>query len=246
MASIHKGRNGKYRVCWREADGSQRSRTCPNRSTAKELKVEVERSIALGQAWGPGPAADAPTLTEMCQAFLNDRARVLAASTLNGRRCALTVFLRFLRTVEPTGPLSPALLTRERLAGFYDYLRGERRNTELSAVQRVKMIQGLWRWLEDHDDFRLHVGRARMIDLPDARPELRPHAPTWTEVDAMIGELNMEWHKRLVALLRFTGLRKSQGLRLEWSDFNLRRAVLTVRPELGKSRQERVASRQEV
>ena len=175
MASIHKAAGTKYKVCWREASGRQRSRTCPDLKTARRLEREIERERSLGRDWRPSDGAEAADLTVMCQAFLVDRARVLAAATLEQRHVALTLFLRYLRTVQPRGRLWPDLLSRQHLAGFYDYMRTERRNSVLSAVQRVKMLHGLWRWLGDHDECGDQVGSPRMIDLPDARPELAPN-----------------------------------------------------------------------
>jgi integrase len=40
-------------------------------------------------------------------------------------------------------------------------------------------------------------------------------------------------------VMRFTGLRKQQVMRLTWDDVDMENALLTVRPELGKSKQER-------
>jgi integrase len=54
-------------------------------------------------------------------------------------------------------------------------------------------------------------------------------APTWADVDAMIGELKFEWHRRAATMMRFTGLRASQTCGLLWRDVDLEGGVLRVR-----------------
>ena len=47
------------------------------------------------------------------------------------------------------------------------------------------------------------------------------------------------WYAILLLILRFTGLRKGQAMRLQWDDLDLTANMLRIRPELGKTRSER-------
>ena len=241
MASIAK-RAGKWTVRWYDSAGREHRRVCPDATTAKRLKREVEQARALGEDWRPRDDAAAPGLQVIAQAFLDDRARVLAPATIVQRKVAFELFLRYLRTRYPRALLSADLLTRAELAGFYTFLTEVRDNTQLSASQRVKMIGYMWSWAADHDEFGELVGRPRRIDLPDAGPVLKIVAPTWAQCDASIQEATNSWAPwwaRFLTVMRFTGLRKMQVMRLLWEDLDLEAATLRVRPELGKSRQER-------
>lgn len=64
-------------------------------------------------------------------------------------------------------------------------------------------------------------------------------APTWEEMDRCIAACN-GWHRQLALVLRFTGLRVGQVMKLLWSDFDFDAVTLTVRPELGKTPYEKM------
>ena len=241
MASIAE-KNGRWTVRWRDQSGAERRRTCPNKTTARALQKEVEETLALGRDWQPRDGAPAPDLQVIFQAFLDDRARVLRPATVVQRHVALQLFLRHLRAKRPRGRLESDLLTRAELGEFFTFMRTVRENTELSAAQRVRMVYYAWEWAFDHDTFGAHVGRPRMIDLPDASPVLKTAAPTWAQCDAAIAEAGRSWAPwwaRYLTVMRFTGLRKNQVINLRWEDVDLEAATLRVRPELGKSKQER-------
>lgn len=67
-------------------------------------------------------------------------------------------------------------------------------------------------------------------------------APTWEQMDQLVATAwakSPRWVGQLYTIARFTGLRSGQIARLRWSDFDFEAATLRIRPELGKSRQER-------
>ena len=64
-------------------------------------------------------------------------------------------------------------------------------------------------------------------------------APTWEEMDACIEAAN-GWHKKLATILRCTGLRVNQAMHLWWEDLDQTKCVLRIRPELGKTDEERI------
>ena len=74
------------------------------------------------------------------------------------------------------------------------------------------------------------------MPAPTSRPA---RAPTWAEMDLCIAHAPDEWLHRHLVLLRFLGLRETQALQLEWSDVDMDAAIILIRGELGKSKQEK-------
>lgn len=72
-------------------------------------------------------------------------------------------------------------------------------------------------------------------------------APTWAQLDAVIDEAttqaarvpSREWVRRAVVLMRGLGWRITQILGLGWQDVDLEAGTIRLRPELGKSQNER-------
>jgi integrase len=114
---------------------------------------------------------------------------------------------------------------------------GHERGAE-TVRKHLQVIELMWMWAYENDDeWENLVPRPRRLKLTRTPPPLTV-APTWDEMDACIEACNA-WHRQLALLLRFTGLRVQQAMDLRWSDVDLDRATLSVRGELGKSRQER-------
>lgn len=108
-----------------------------------------------------------------------------------------------------------------------------------TANGRVIDLQTWWAWLADHDVYGPVTPPPRRIALPVAHPALQPSAPTWVDMDAAIAQAKTEWHRRAAWVMRCTGLRPGQTVRLRWADVDLQAPTIRVRPELGKSRQEK-------
>jgi len=239
MASIEKAPNGKgYRVRWRDMSGKQCCRHCPDHDTAKKLRLKVESSIALGQDWNPAdPTPTTPTLEVICQSYLDDQVRVLSPRTLEGRHFVLNQFLTWLQDRFGEN-IDTKRISRQLMADFYAWLTSVRECSALTAGQRVRNIESLWRWACDHDDYEPHMPRYKKLVLAPTQPKLRPIAPTWAQMDAVV-ESTYGWYHPFFTMLRYTGLRKSQVMRLQWDDVDMEAGTLYIRPELGKSRREK-------
>lgn len=232
MASITKRGDG-YSVRWRDLAGCAHSRQCPDKRTAEQLRAAIVRAHALGHDWSPAaPAARARPVAEAMQSYLDDRARVWSPSTLRPRWVRLDAFVRW---CEAAGVETVEDLSREVLGRYHTRLRET--CAGLAAGQTVRAIETWWAWLVDQDEPL--VPALKRLELPDAAPQLDPVAPTWAEMDAAIGACTTDWHRRLIVVGRCTGLRPGQTLRLDWRDVDLEAGTLRVRPELGKSKQER-------
>lgn len=243
MASIER-RKGAVRVRWRDPDGQQRARPCPDLATARRVQREVEACVAEGRRWEPRDARPIPGLQEILTAYIRDKARVLAPGTAERYGRNLDIFLRWLRQREGAkSRLTTDLLTRSLLAEFYEYLAGQGRHgrARQDSTRRkiVEVVELAWEWAYNDDELGEGVPQPRSIEM--RRQQGAPTiAPTWAEMDGVINAFpENSWQRRLAILLRFTGLRVSQVLGLKWGDIDMDRASLTVRGELGKSRQER-------
>ena len=243
MASIDKQSNGKYRVRWRDPDGSPRSRTCPTRRSALQLKREVEEEAARGRRWEPDGVREEPDLRVMLRAYLAWCAIAHRPNTVMRYARSLDQFVRWLESREKTGvPLRGRVLSRRLLAEWYeDSAMFERLEGKPRAVatrrKLVEVVQAAWAWIYDDEEFGEAVAPPRKLRMPREPADLAV-APTWDEMDACIRALS-GWQQRLCAVLRFTGLRVQQALGLRRDDFDLERGVLRVRGELGKSMSER-------
>ena len=237
MATIERRGKG-YRVRWRDPTGKQRSRQMPSRKAAKQLFSEVEEAEALGRVWNP--SRHAPVLEDAFRDFLSDRARVLKAETLSARALILDLFLGYLRQRTDGAPLHLDVLSRETLSGFWSWLSaGEHRRPVLpsTANSYTRLVHRAWEWIWDSDAYADDCPRPRKLDFPKTSTRLAPYAPTWPDVDAAIAAAK-HWHRHLLIVLRFTGLRMKQAMGLRWDDIDLDGALLTIRPEQGKSQSE--------
>ncbi|MDP2312851.1 MAG: tyrosine-type recombinase/integrase [Pseudomonadota bacterium] len=240
MASLDK-RNGEWRVRWRDPDGKARSRQCPTKAAAQALIREVEDAFALGRRWEPRDARPQTDIRTLLKDYAEECARVLRPGTAVRYALGLDLWLRYLDKVHGKGaPLPPSVLTRKMLADWYgDLKHGGLHGRDRSDATRRKIVevgQLAWKWMYDNDESGAEIPAPRTLRM--AREAASPTvAPTWAEMDTVIGALD-GWHQRLAIVLRFTGLRCQQAMGLRWADVDLARGRLTIRGELGKSRQE--------
>ena len=258
MASIEKRRDADgavvgWRVRWREVAPARagdppglvrrvaRSRQFDTKRLGEEFLKQAERCERLGLRWEPPAARQEPDVREVVVDYLTDRARSLSPASLEAYGAHLNVLEQFLgpRWNRPFREV----FTRAVLAEFWAWLgdpNTTRRGVARAATTQNKIlsvVQLVWAWADEHGDYGDTVPRPRRIDLPT--PAAPPTtAPTWAQMDAALALLD-ERHRRLCTILRCTGLRRSQGRRLLWSDFDIEGGTLTIRGEIGKSKQER-------
>ena len=242
MASLRKRANGRWQVRWRDSADVARSRHFPDRRSAQAFRREVEVTRARGEDVRPRDAAPPPDLPALQQAWLDWQAgpRGFAFNTLASRRSSCLLYQTYLRArVCKRGRLGLELLNREGIEGFLGWMRTERGVSKLTARGRALHMASMWRWACEHSTWRTHVDTLEWVTVPDAQPELRPYAPTWAECDGAVEACRTPWHRNLLLVCRYTGLRVQQAMRLTWGDIDLAEARLAIRPELGKTKQER-------
>lgn len=243
MARAHK-RNGKWSIRYRHRGrGAQPRVTFATKREADAAARAIDDARGWGRDWEPARAsARAVLLEEMMVAYTQHSERTRSTRTAQNRIEELDLFLRWLVAREGRVDVGPELLSRRCLELYDQHLqaRGHRKPNEVSSRRiRIGLVYGFWRWAAEQEEWDGLVPMPRRIDLPD--PLMASvHAPTWAEVDQAIGRLGDEMQRRAAVLMRMLGLRVWQVCRLEWADFDFARGAVTIRPELGKTRREKL------
>jgi integrase len=185
----------------------------------------------LGQP-APGPTLD---LRVVGRAFVADRRGHVTDDRIERYERALEQFFRWLEAQSDVPGLQPQALTRARLQAWHVELR--KRLGDATVYTRLTIIQAWWAWACESDEYGAVMPPARRLRVTRPGPPATI-APSWAEMDACIRACP-GWLRPLATVLRFTGLRVRQALRLRRDDVDLEAGVLHIRPELGKSRQER-------
>lgn len=239
MASVRK-RGPKWEVRWRDPDGCERSRSCPSAAAAKALRRDVEDSVAQGRRWEPRDARARARLRDVAGEYLTTCARRLRTRTLVRYGQMLEAFVGWAERDRGRAGVHLDELSQSLVERFFDALlhepfgrHGGVRSVE-TAKKHVEVVQLFWRWAEGRDAYADQVPRFRGMEMPPTQPRDPPTAPTWGEMDRAIGAAR-GWYRSLLLLMRCTGLRVGQAMRLRWRDVDLEREVLTIRGELGKS-----------
>lgn len=245
MASIHK-RGGRYVVRYRDLGGRERGYTPPagTRRAALRIRREIDECHARGQDWvsPTARARRAPTLEAGLTAFVDARRPMVSAGYLRQIQYALGGLVQSIDDSDGERSHPVSVLSKSRLTRYFAWLREVRGVSHETARERVRHVERAWVWLADDDEWGPRVSRSRKLELPRGVRAMGQDAPSWAQMDAAINAARGtgDWMWRLMFLASRTGLRgRSQILRLKWSDVDLRRQVLRIRPELGKSRRER-------
>lgn len=240
MASIEKHGSG-WRVVWREGGrGAPKIyRGAPTKALALEVKREVERNLALyGKGTAP-PARVAPALYVRLKAWSESLALRLVPRTVQQYRDAGEILLDYLgeRDGVERAEVPITALDRDGLVGWHGWLivRGRTRST---AAKRVHTLTLAWRWLYDGED-RAWLTPPPLEALARTEPRDEPTAATWAQADAAVRAAgHLPWLQRVAILARYTGLRRSEILRLTRDDLDLEAepAAATLRSSTTKGR----------
>jgi len=246
VASIHK-RGGKYWVRWVEGGrgGQSRSVTCATKREADAYKADIEAALLRDGTFQSGRIRAETGLDAMIAAYLEHSSRVHAPRTTIRYGQHLVALTRFLRRGSRRRQLRAQELSYDMLSAFHTWLmepetgRHLHRRGPETARKIVTCIEGFWDWAFRRQQRGAWAG----VPYPDSldlkrAPPAEKSPPTWPEMDAAIAACN-GWHRQVAVLLRCTGLRISQVMGLRWEDLDLEGGVLHLRPELGKSAQEK-------
>lgn len=173
-------------------------------------------------------------------AYVVECDRLMKNATVERIALAMDLFKRFMKEL---GLTRVADLSRDRMREFNLWLglprtsrHGKAARSPETVTKNTAIVQRMWQWVYDEDKTG-RVPPPKFIKLVYAAGAVVT-APTWAEMDACIDACETEWHRQLATVMRFTGLRVNQAMRLLWSDVDVEGARLTVRGELGKTKQE--------
>lgn len=253
-----KKKNGQCRVRWRDPGTRKiRERLVKRKADARLLVREIERVHALGQRW-IDPALieepEEPSLEDLMEAYLKHESFRLQTSTFRKYEGYLTDLTRycesqlsapkFLKLSDiPTRILDDyTMWAFEHGRRHFDKKLGcyvHRKRAEATVVKQKEVAQLVFRFAEDDDRFSEFLPRIKRSNLARRKPSQAPVVATWEQVARFIGQFGpLDWRRRLVLILAFTGLRSSQGMGLKWADFDLECGMLHFPGHLGKSEQE--------
>lgn len=245
MASITE-RGGRFCVRWRDAGGrgaKAHQITVSTRRRAEALAEEIERAIERDGVYEPGRPSGPTALGVVLMDFISDSHRRHAEGTT-------TLFMRRLDMFRQwVGDVPVSALSWQLLSDYHTHLQSpEARGRNVwrprgpnTLHAHFQAVEGVWRWAWQRQARGVYHG----VPQPDSlglQHQPPPHrvAPTWAQMDAAIA-CARGWQRPFFVLMRCTGLRQRQALHLRWSDVDLDAdpPILHLRPELGKSRQER-------
>lgn len=243
MAWIEKTPNG-YRVGWREGgrESAKQYRGAPDKRTASQLRQRIEQDLALhGRVTIDERPPTPPPLHTRLESWLDSLQIQVRPRTVTSYGDSCVLLLRYLQTTRKQGvdeiPLNA--LNRDSLVGFQAWLVEEGR-TLTTVVKRAQAIRLAWEWLWEAD------GEDRAwLSTPPRRIQTRkspppsPIAPTWAEMDACVNACehnnrHAPWLRPFALVLRFTGLRRSEVLLLEWKDIDLASNTMRLRADTTK------------
>lgn len=184
----------------------------------------------------------ATPLSDVLEAYIADSLRRHAANTTQRNAQVLKLFRDWM------GPnATVANLSWQTLSDYHQHLSQPETGRHLhkrgatTLHKHLQTVESVWNWAWKRQARGTFVGvpQPDSLELKRPAPETKI-APTWAEMDAAIGCAD-GWQHDLYVLLRCTGLRVSQALGLRWEDLRLdqEHPVLHIRPELGKSAQEK-------
>lgn len=215
-----------------ESDGQaawkDRRRKAPTKRAAEELRVDVERQLALTGRWVPSAEARRRTLGELLEEYVTATATGGApVATVRSRASLLVPFGRAYGA-RPITELTVGLL-RDYAASLPSAGR-----QAATRHRQVLEVEHAWTWAakasEDWPGLPWPQSiTGTMGEVRPPEPVVALGAPTWADVDGMIAQLGMEWHQRAALLMRYTGLRASQAVGLGWRDLEAERGLLYVR-----------------
>lgn len=256
MASIEDVGDGRFRVRWRDPDGSSRKKLFGVKTRSEDLRrkseraanaflVEVTNTLRTGRAWRPPEVRTVPDLGLGMTTYLEHlKGRGAARSTIRNAGVALKVFQNF------AGDLSKLLvseLTVGKLDAFYKWMakdngRHDKVRSLDSRKKYVGQVQLWWRFLASNERFADFMKPPARLEGLATDPGTPTKAGTWAEMDAAIACGGL-WYPLPMATMRALGLRVSQTMLLRVGDVRFNEdqseAELVVRGELGKSKQER-------
>lgn len=229
----------KWQAKLRSWDGRWWSIVCTRKADAEKHEREMHAAKERGETWvHPRNRQVRLTLRKGGEEFILAQETRLRSRTMERYRRELENFVCWCEDqgLEDVGGLSRPLLRR-----YYKHLlatgRWGRPRQPQSANKILQCLGVWWEWLYDHDDELGHedaVPRPRKVEVYAVAAPVTV-APTWSEMDDLIMELeSVEWARRAAWLQRFTALRIGETLGVTWGAVNLDTRQIRIDAEISK------------
>lgn len=242
LMPINKRGPKSWQVKVRSHAGTWWTITVHSRTEAERTEREMFTAKDRGETWvHPRYRQGWLTVREACEVFMVAQRGRLSTRT----------YLRYARELEDftvwgESQFRPFLMSRfgrPLLRRYYAHLSGDksgrwgRKRTVKTSNKILQTVQILWKWAYEHDDelgWEGLIPRSRRLELPTPMQRITV-APTWGEMDDLIGELEgLEWARRAAWIQRFTALRIGEVMGLTWAAVHLQERQLFVAPEISK------------
>jgi site-specific recombinase XerD len=177
------------------------------------------------------PAATAVGFDEAVAGFLDylGSYRGYSIHTVKAYARDLREFLGLLRRCYP-GVVAPDHVRREMVVQFALSLKGQ---APLTVRRKLTAIASFYRFLADTGSATLNP--ARGLPLPKVA-QCFPTCLTAEQARALLDAAHTPWHRAMIALLLFTGLRRSEVAAITLDDLDTENAQLLVRGKGAKQR----------
>lgn len=231
MASFRKLPSGKWQVRWRDPDGHPRAKSTTTQKARDLLYLDVTRCEELGQTYESDAREVArPRIDDAMIAFIADLKRSMEPLTVDRYETAVALFGDFLAATD-NADITVDALSRDLLAGFYDWLTATKTRSLDTRHRYVENIRRAWLWLYDNE-WNKYVPPPRRLSMK-RDIEQAVAAPTFEEMAACVRNCVSEGPRRLATILYFTGLRTSQAETLLWDVIDVKRGTMKVAPHKG-------------
>ncbi len=250
MAAV-KRRGGRWEVRWEELrttvdhHGRQsqrwasRRKSCATQAAAKELARQIENAASRGENWQEERRKATATLRALALGYV--QAAVDAGAPLGTQRYRSALIgtwmdwldIREEGTFEEGRTVTELSLTM--LQAFAKSLPSGTTAQRRTRHRKVMEIERMWTWGHNRPEGYPGVPAPRRYTGADAdqlsapAPVVAIASPTWADVDAMIAQLALEWHRRACLIIRYTGMRASQVCGITWEDIDLHRNIFHLR-----------------
>jgi site-specific recombinase XerD len=177
------------------------------------------------------PAVTAVGFEEAVAGFLDylSSYRGYSVHTVKAYARDLREFLGLLRGRYP-GAVAPDQVRREMVVQFALSLKGQ---APLTVRRKLTAIASFYRFLEDTGSDVLNP--ARGLPLPKVA-QCFPTCLTAEQAGALLDAAHTPWHRAMIALLLFAGLRRSEVTVITLDDLDMENAQLLVRGKGAKQR----------
>jgi integrase len=222
----------KFRIRYTPPNGRRRSETFSSLELARQALAARQTDLERGRLGFAGQT-NCLTIKQLANHYLNHH---IYGGRIDVQFWQSKEQYRFNRLLTGFGDLKTASITPLMVEGWRKQQLDSGRTAE--TVRRdILMLKAFFNkgvaWGV------IPINPLLSIKTSRTNEQRRPDGLTHEEVHAILDRLSGQY-KAFALILCHTGLRRREALELHWSDVNLFNRTLTVRPEIAKSRRQRV------